>query len=53
MDKQGRGLFQYAQIEPAVDVERLEEVLVAVGAQPPPPPAADEATGAAGAAARR
>jgi rod shape-determining protein MreC len=41
VDKQGQGLFQYAQIEPAVDVERLEEVLVLVGA-PPAPPLADD-----------
>src|SRR5262249_43556481 len=40
-DKQGQGLFQYAQIDPAVDVERLEEVLVMVGA-PPAPPLADD-----------
>ena len=37
VDKQGQGLFQYAQIDPAVDVERLEEVLVMVGAPPAPP----------------
>jgi len=41
VDKQGQGLFQYAQIDPAVDVERLEEVLVMVGA-PPAPPAGDD-----------
>ena len=41
VDKQGQGLFQYAQIEPAVDTERLEEVLVMVGA-PPAPPLADD-----------
>ena len=41
VDKQGPGLFQYAQIEPAVDAERLEEVLVMVGA-PPAPPLADD-----------
>jgi rod shape-determining protein MreC len=41
VDKQGQGLFQYAQIEPAVDVERLEEVLVMVGA-PPAPSLADD-----------
>ena len=41
VDKQGQGLFQYAQIDPAVDVERLEEVLVMVGA-PPAPPLADD-----------
>ena len=41
VDKQGQGLFQYAQIEPAVDAERLEEVLVMVGA-PPAPPLADD-----------
>jgi rod shape-determining protein MreC len=34
VDKQGQGLFQYAQIEPAVDAERLEEVLVMAGAPP-------------------
>jgi rod shape-determining protein MreC len=37
VDKQGQGLFQYAQIEPAVDAERLEEVLVMAGALPAPP----------------
>jgi rod shape-determining protein MreC len=37
VDKQGQGLFQYAQIEPAVDAERLEEVLVMAGAPPAPP----------------
>ena len=41
VDKQGQGLFQYGQIEPAVDTERLEEVLVMVGA-PPAPPLADD-----------
>jgi len=41
VDKQGQGLFQYAQIEPAVDAERLEEVVVMVGA-PPAPPLADD-----------
>ena len=41
VDKQGQGLFQYAQIDPAVDVERLEEVLVIIGA-PPAPPLADD-----------
>ena len=41
VDKQGQGLFQYAQIDPAVDVERLEEVLVMVGA-PPAPPVGDD-----------
>jgi rod shape-determining protein MreC len=40
VDKQGQGLFQYAQIEPAVDVDRLEEVLVTLGEVRPavPPP---------------
>jgi rod shape-determining protein MreC len=41
VDKQGQGLFQYAQIDPAVDVQRLEEVLVMVGA-PPAPPVGDD-----------
>jgi rod shape-determining protein MreC len=41
VDKQGQGLFQYAQIDPAVDVERLEEVLVMVGA-PRAPPVGDD-----------
>jgi rod shape-determining protein MreC len=40
VDKQGQGLFQYAQIEPAVDVDRLEEVLVTLGpVRPALPPA--------------
>lgn len=40
VDKQGQGLFQYAQVEPAVDVDELEEVLVTLGAVAPqaPPP---------------
>lgn len=40
VDKQGQGLFQYAQVEPAVDVDELEEVLVTLGAVVPeaPPP---------------
>ena len=42
VDKQGQGLFQYAQIEPAVDVERLEEVLVTVGTPAPPAPTPDD-----------
>ena len=29
VDKRGQGLFQYATVEPAVDLDRLEEVLVA------------------------
>ena len=41
VDKQGQGLFQYAQIEPAVDVDRLEEVLVTLGAVRPAVPPAD------------
>src|SRR5262245_23629933 len=40
VDKQGQGLFQYAQIEPTVDVDRLEEVLVTLGrVRPAVPPA--------------
>src|SRR5262249_14741984 len=41
VDKQGQGLFQYAQIEPAVDVDRLEEVLVTLGRVRPATPPAD------------
>jgi len=41
VDKQGQGLFQYAQIDPAVDVDRLEEVLVTLGAVRPAVPPAD------------
>ena len=40
VDKQGQGLFQYAQVEPSVDVDDLEEVLVTLGPVVPeaPPP---------------
>ena len=43
VDKRGQGLFQYATVEPAVDFDRLEEVLVARGqvermVEPPAPP---------------
>ena len=40
VDKQGQGLFQYAQVEPSVDVDELEEVLVTLGPVVPeaPPP---------------
>lgn len=31
VDKRGQGLFQYATVEPAVDFDRLEEVLVTRG----------------------
>ncbi len=31
VDKRGQGLFQYATVEPAVDFDRLEEVLVSRG----------------------
>jgi rod shape-determining protein MreC len=41
VDKQGQGLFQYAQIEPGVDVERLEEVLVTLGPVRPAAPPLD------------
>jgi len=41
VDKQGQGLFQYAQIEPAVDVDRLEEVLVTLGPVRPSAPPGD------------
>src|SRR5262245_50882504 len=41
VDKQGQGLFQYAQVEPAVDVDRLEEVLVTLGRVRPAVPAAE------------
>src|SRR5262245_7314539 len=40
VDKQGRGLFQYAQIEPAVNVDELEEVLVTLGSVAPVAPPA-------------
>jgi rod shape-determining protein MreC len=40
VDKQGRGLFQYAQIEPAVNVDALEEVLVTLGPVAPVAPPA-------------
>jgi len=39
VDKQGKGLFQYAQIEPAVDMDALEEVLVTLGPVTPQAPA--------------
>jgi rod shape-determining protein MreC len=40
VDKQGQGLFQYAQVDPVVDVDELEEVLVTLGPVVPeaPPP---------------
>jgi len=39
VDKQGQGLFQYAQVDPAVDVDALEEVLVTLGpVEPHVPP---------------
>src|SRR5262245_38385180 len=38
VDKQGHGLFQYAQVEPAVDVDELEEVLVTLGPVAPNAP---------------
>jgi rod shape-determining protein MreC len=38
VDKQGQGLFQYAQVDPAVDVDGLEEVLVTLGPVAPAPP---------------
>ncbi len=40
VDKQGQGLFQYAQVEPVVNVDELEEVLVTLGPVVPeaPPP---------------
>ncbi len=39
VDKQGQGLFQYAQVEPAVDMDELEEVLVTLGpVEPAAPP---------------
>ena len=41
VDKQGQGLFQYAQIEPAVDMETLEEVLVTLGPVAPASPEAE------------
>jgi rod shape-determining protein MreC len=46
VDKRGQGLFQYAIVEPAVDFDRLEEVLVARGRVEPlpelPPGSPDE-----------
>jgi len=41
VDKQGQGLFQYAQIEPAVDMETLEEGLVTLGPVAPASPEAE------------
>jgi rod shape-determining protein MreC len=39
VDKQGQGLFQYAQVDPTVDVDKLEEVLVTLGpVEPHVPP---------------
>ncbi len=38
VDKQGQGLFQYAQVDPAVDVDELEEVLVTLGPVTPVAP---------------
>jgi len=39
VDKQGQGLFQYAQVDPTVDVDALEEVLVTLGpVEPHVPP---------------
>jgi rod shape-determining protein MreC len=38
VDKRGQGLFQYATLEPAVDADRLEEVLVTRGAVEPSVP---------------
>lgn len=43
VDKQGQGLFQYAQIDPAVDVGALEEVLVTLGPVAPADPATESA----------
>lgn len=37
VDKQGQGLFQYAEVTPSVEVERLEEVLVTRRQSVPPP----------------
>ncbi len=48
VDKRGQGLFQYAQVQPAIDFDRLEEVLVTLGdVEPvlrelPPAPAISE-----------
>jgi rod shape-determining protein MreC len=35
VDKKGQGLFQYAEVQPAVDANRLEEVLVTSGVVEP------------------
>jgi rod shape-determining protein MreC len=48
VDKQGQGLFQYAQIEPAVDMDALEEVLVTLGPVAPAPPELEAETPPAG-----
>lgn len=47
VDKRGQGLFQYAIVEPAVDFDRLEEVLVARGPVEPLPAPVPEAAGEA------
>jgi rod shape-determining protein MreC len=42
VDKRGKGLFQYAEVQPRVDFDRLEEVMLTRGtvtpAEPPPSP---------------
>jgi rod shape-determining protein MreC len=43
LDKQGQGLFQYARIDPAVDIDALEEVLVTLGPVAPADPATESA----------
>jgi len=48
VDKQGQGLFQYAQIEPAVDMDALEEVLVTLGPVAPATPEPEPETPPAG-----
>lgn len=48
VDKQGQGLFQYAHIEPAVDMDALEEVLVTLGPVAPEAPALEPGAPPAG-----
>jgi rod shape-determining protein MreC len=43
VDKRGQGLFQYAEVAPAVDFDRLEEVLVSLGTVEPVEPDAPPA----------
>lgn len=52
VDKRGQGLFQYATVEPAVDFERLEEVLVSRGPVGAGSAAPDDPAGQSGAGTR-